>query len=154
MINCVGTVSLFVNDQDRAKDFYTRILGFELRQDAPLYPGAANRWVAVAPKGAETEVTLYLPDENWEHYRQTVGKSQALTFNVQDMNALVADLKAKGVSFTQEPEPQPWGTYAMIRDSEGNVLPGGEMQGHFAITNNMEALKLAARCFWHLAPRG
>jgi hypothetical protein len=35
-----------------------------------------------------------------------------------------------------------------------NVLPGGEMQGHFAITNNMEALKLAARCFWHLAPRG
>jgi hypothetical protein len=35
-----------------------------------------------------------------------------------------------------------------------NVLPGGELQGHFAITNNMEALKLAARCFWHLAPRG
>ena len=35
-----------------------------------------------------------------------------------------------------------------------NVLPGGELQGHFAITNNVEALKLAARCFWHLAPRG
>ena len=50
MIDRVGTVSLFVNDQDRAKDFYTRILGFELRQDAPLYPGATNRWVAVAPK--------------------------------------------------------------------------------------------------------
>jgi uncharacterized glyoxalase superfamily protein PhnB len=65
---------------------------------------------------------LYLPDENWEHYRQTVGKSQALTFNVQDMNALVADLKAKGVIFTQEPDPQLWGTYAMIRDSEGNQL--------------------------------
>jgi catechol 2,3-dioxygenase-like lactoylglutathione lyase family enzyme len=50
MINRVGNVSLFVSDQDRAKDFYTRILGFELRQDAPLYPGATNRWVAVAPK--------------------------------------------------------------------------------------------------------
>lgn len=35
-----------------------------------------------------------------------------------------------------------------------NLLPGGDMQGHFSITNNMEALKLAARCFWHLAPRG
>ena len=35
-----------------------------------------------------------------------------------------------------------------------NVLPGGELQGHFAITNNVEALKLAARCFWHLSPRG
>jgi hypothetical protein len=35
-----------------------------------------------------------------------------------------------------------------------NVLPGGELQGHFAITNNVEALKLAARCFWHLSHRG
>lgn len=35
-----------------------------------------------------------------------------------------------------------------------NVLPGGELQGHFSIMNNLEALKLAARCFWHLAPRG
>ena len=122
MIECVGTVSLFVRDQARAKDFYTRVLGFELRQEAPLYPGAASRWIAVAPKDAKTEVILYLPDENWEHYSQTVGKSQALTFTVQDMNALVADLKAKGVTFTQEPDLQPWGTYAMIRDSEGNQL--------------------------------
>ena len=122
MFECVGSVSLFVSDQERAKDFYTRILGFELRQDAPLYPGATNRWVAVAPKGAQTDVILYMPDENWEHYRQTVGKSQAMAFNVKDMSKLVADLKAKGVTFTQEPDPQPWGTYAMIRDSEGNHL--------------------------------
>jgi uncharacterized glyoxalase superfamily protein PhnB len=38
------------------------------------------------------------------------------------MDALVADLKAKGVTFTQEPDAQPWGNYAMIRDSEGNQL--------------------------------
>ena len=78
MINRVGNVSLFVSDQDRAKDFYTRILGFELRQDAPLYPGATNRWVAVAPKGAETEVTLYLPDENWEPGRLCASRPRAL----------------------------------------------------------------------------
>jgi predicted enzyme related to lactoylglutathione lyase len=115
-------VSLFVSDQDRAKEFYTRVLGFELRQDAPLYPGATNRWLAVAPPGAQTEVVLYLPDENWEHYRQVVGKSQAMAFNVTGMNALHADLKAKGVKFVQEPDAQPWGTYAMIEDSEGNKL--------------------------------
>ena len=122
MIDRVGNVSLFVSDQDRAKEFYTKMLGFELRQDAPLYPGASSRWVSVAPPGAQTEVVLYLPDENWEHYKQVVGKSQALTFNVTDMNALHADLKAKGVKFTQEPDMQPWGNYAMIEDSEGNQL--------------------------------
>ena len=35
-----------------------------------------------------------------------------------------------------------------------NVLPGGELQGHFAVTNNAEALKLAARVLWHLNRRG
>src|SRR5690348_8428138 len=97
MITHVGTVCIFVADQDRAKDFYVNKLGFELRQDAPLYPGAKNRWVAVAPKGAKTEVILYLPDENWEHYKQVVGQSQAVTFNIEDMPTVAADLKAKGV---------------------------------------------------------
>jgi hypothetical protein len=35
-----------------------------------------------------------------------------------------------------------------------NVLPGGELQGHFAITNTAEAVKLAARCFWQLGQHG
>jgi catechol 2,3-dioxygenase-like lactoylglutathione lyase family enzyme len=96
MIDRVGTVSVFVADQDRAKEFYTNVLGFELRADNELYPGALARWVAVAPAGAETEVILYLPDENWEHYKHVVGKSQPLTFN--------------------------WGTFAIIQDSEGNHL--------------------------------
>jgi catechol 2,3-dioxygenase-like lactoylglutathione lyase family enzyme len=122
MIDRVGNVSIFVSDQDRAKEFYTKVLGFELRTDAPLYPGATARWLAVAPPGAATEITLYLPDENWEHYKGTVGKSQAVTFNVTDMKALHAALKAKGVTFLQEPDTQPWGTYAMIQDSEGNSL--------------------------------
>jgi catechol 2,3-dioxygenase-like lactoylglutathione lyase family enzyme len=122
MITSVGTVSVFVSDQDCAKEFYTDVLGFELRTEAPLYPGATARWVAVAPAGAKTEVILYLPDENWEHYQQTVGKSQALTFEVSDIAALHEDLKAKGVTFLQEPDLQPWGTFATIQDSEGNSL--------------------------------
>ena len=122
MIDRVGTVSVFVADQDRAKEFYTNVLGFELRSDNPLYPGASARWVAVAPPGAETEVILYLPDENWEHYKHVVGKSQPLMFNVADMTAFHADLAAEGVTFVQEPDVQPWGTSAIIQDSEGNHL--------------------------------
>jgi len=121
-INYVGTVCVFVSDQDRAKDFYTRVLGMELHTDQPIYPGAANRWVSVAPAGAKTEIILYLPDENWQHYSQVVGKSQAVTLDVTDMVSLAKDLKAKGVVFTTEPDPQPWGTSAFIQDSEGNQI--------------------------------
>ena len=122
MIDKIGTVCIFVSDQNRAKDFYTNVLGFELHSDEPIYPGAVNRWLSVAPKGAATEVILYLPDENWQHYKQVVGQSQAVTFNVTDMDALYSDLQGKGVKFTQEPDKQPWGTFATIEDSEGNRL--------------------------------
>ena len=122
MIDFVGTVSVFVADQDRAKAFYTGKLGFGLRTDAPLYPGATSRWIAVAPAGARTEVILYLPDENWAHYQQVVGKAQSLTLTVGDMAATHAALTARGVTFLQEPDTQPWGTFATIEDSEGNRL--------------------------------
>jgi predicted enzyme related to lactoylglutathione lyase len=122
MIVGVGTVSVYVNDQDRAKDFYVNKLGFELRTDQPLNPGAVNRWVEVAPKDAATGIVLYKVDENWEHYRQTIGKSQSLTLTVSDMAATHKALKGKGVELVQEPDVQPWGTYAIIKDSEGNRL--------------------------------
>ncbi len=119
MIDGIATVCIFVNDQDKAKAFYTEKLGFELRQDSPM---GASRWIAVAPHGARTEVILYKMDENWQHYRELQGKSQALTFNVTDMAGLHADLKAKGVRITQEPDAQPWGTYMMILDEDENGL--------------------------------
>lgn len=121
-INKVGTVCVFVSDQNRAKAFYTEQLGLELRMDTPLYPGAPSRWLAVAPHGAATDLILYLPDENWEHYKQVVGKSQAITLDVTDMASVAAGLKAKGVKFVQEPDVQPWGTNAIIVDSEGNHI--------------------------------
>ena len=119
MIDAVATVCIFVNDQDKAKAFYTDVLGFELRQDSPM---GESRWLAVAPKGARTEVILYKMDQNWEHYRQVMGKSQAITFNVTGIQALHANLKAKGVRITQEPDQQPWGTYMMILDQDDNGL--------------------------------
>jgi len=122
MINRVGTVSVFVSNQERAKDFYSNVLGFELRTDAPLYPGATARWVAVAPAGAATEIILYLPDENWAHYEQVVGKAQSITLDVSDLAAVYEDLKGKGVTFVQEPDAQPWGTFATLQDSEGNLI--------------------------------
>ena len=121
-INYVGTVSVFVADQQRAKDFYTNKLGFELRTDAELYPGSDSRWIAVAPKGGETELILYLPDEAWTHYQGVVGKSQAITLTVTDLQTVFEDLKSKGIKFVQEPDVQPWGTFATLEDSEGNHI--------------------------------
>ena len=55
-ITGVQVLSLPVSDQDRARDFYVDVLGFELLRDAQMQPGL--RWVQVAPRGAATSVTL------------------------------------------------------------------------------------------------
>src|ERR1700710_2384483 len=120
MITKVSTVSLFVNDQDAAKTFYTEKLGMEVRDDVPF--GPEMRWLSVAPKGAETEIILYKPDANWEHYRQVVGKSQAITLEVKGLDAFIDGLKAKGVQVVQEPTTEMWGHYAIILDHEHNAL--------------------------------
>jgi hypothetical protein len=62
--------------------------------------------VAVGPHGSETDIILYKPDENWEHYKGVVGKSQALTISITDMEGTVSWLKARGVTFVQEPDRQ------------------------------------------------
>jgi predicted enzyme related to lactoylglutathione lyase len=45
-----------------------------------------------------------------------------VTLDVTDMSGLIADLKAKGVKVVHEPDSQPWGTNAIILDSEGNNI--------------------------------
>jgi catechol 2,3-dioxygenase-like lactoylglutathione lyase family enzyme len=55
-ITHVGTVIVPVSDQDAALEFYTGTLGFETRIDAPFGPG--QRWIEVAPPGAETSIAL------------------------------------------------------------------------------------------------
>ena len=55
-ITHIGTVVVPVADQDRALEFYVETLGFETRIDAPFGPG--QRWIEVAPAGAETSIAL------------------------------------------------------------------------------------------------
>ena len=125
MIKMVGTASIFVADQQRAKDFYVDKLGMELRLEAPLFPGSDLKWIEVAPAGAETSINLYKTDandENWGHYAGTIGKAQAITIQASELEKLAADLRGRGVNILQEPVAEPWGNWMSIRDSEGNIL--------------------------------
>ncbi|WNS45373.1 VOC family protein [Paenibacillus sp. MMS20-IR301] len=56
MINQIGQVMLYVNDQDASKDFWTEKLGFEVLADETDGP---VRWIEVAPKGAATSIILH-----------------------------------------------------------------------------------------------
>jgi lactoylglutathione lyase len=56
-ISAILTVGVPVSDQDRALEFYTGTLGFEVQLDVPL-PQFGGRWLVVGPAGGEATVAL------------------------------------------------------------------------------------------------
>ena len=126
MITTIATVSVFVEDQQRAKAFYTEKLGMALIDDAEMFPGAGMRWITVAPPGSATLISLFPMGEQWEHYRPAMGKPQAFTLHCDDLDATFRELQSKGVQFLGEPQRQPWGSFAILLDSEGNQIVLGQ----------------------------
>lgn len=60
MTTRVLSVSVPVADQDAALEFYTEVLGCELRTDVEVWPGA--RLVEVVPPGSTVSLMLLPPD--------------------------------------------------------------------------------------------
>jgi len=115
MIKAVKFVSIPVTDQDRALAFYTNALGFGIVTDQPMGPGQ-QRWIELKIPGAATGVTLFTADG----HQDRIGTFQGISFLVDDVQKTYDDLKAKGVEFSQPPTKQPWGTFAIFKDVDGN----------------------------------
>jgi predicted enzyme related to lactoylglutathione lyase len=114
----VANVIIPVADQDRALKFYTESLGLEKRVDAPFGPG--NRWIEVAPHGADTPIAICPPGPNVT----AGGKNTGITLQTDDIDAYHAQLKDRGVDVDAEVSrfgdavpPLFW-----FRDPEGNTL--------------------------------
>jgi catechol 2,3-dioxygenase-like lactoylglutathione lyase family enzyme len=117
LIATVGTVFVPVSDQDAALAFYRDKLGFELRADDTF--GEDNRWIEVAPAGAQTVVALVPPMGDGPKPGGDVG----FGYDTDDLEAAVTELTARGVEFEEilrMPAPVP--PMAYFRDLDGNRM--------------------------------
>ncbi len=124
MIKRIKGINIYVTDQQRALDFYKDVLGLEVRNDqAYNYEGKSYRLIVVAPVGAESGFNLE-PAELYASYNQAPGAFLGITFAVADVDALHEQLKAAGVTVSQEPTTEWWGRTMMFTDPDGNQLVG------------------------------
>jgi predicted enzyme related to lactoylglutathione lyase len=114
MIKQIKFISIPVKDQNRALDFYTEKLGFTILTDKPF--DKKQRWIELRIPKAQTHVVLFNTDED----KDRVGRFMNLSFACADVGKTYKELKARGVEFRGPPEKQPWGTFAIMKDSEGN----------------------------------
>jgi catechol 2,3-dioxygenase-like lactoylglutathione lyase family enzyme len=137
MIQKMSHATIYVLDQDLAKDFYVNKLGFEAKADFTAPNGF--RWLTVVPKGqSELEIALLkvgsaAPPETTggETTKKDIDAMAALlkkgwlsagAFQTADCRKTSAELKAKGVEFISEPKDEFWGVTAVIKDPFGNYF--------------------------------
>jgi predicted enzyme related to lactoylglutathione lyase len=127
MITGLSFVSVWVLDQDAAKEFYTKQLGCEVTSDVKLENGM--RWLTVRPEGSTGQELLLMDPAHSMLDAQTAEQVRALVAKgalspgvlaTTDCRADYATLSERGVEFTAPPTDRPYGVEAILRDDSGN----------------------------------
>jgi predicted enzyme related to lactoylglutathione lyase len=120
----IKLTSVFVNDQNRALDFYTKTLGFVKKADI----GAGKyRWLTVVAAEEPNGPQLVLgPNDNpaAKTYQESIFKQgiPSSMFFVDDIQKEYQRLKNLGVKFTMEPTRTTGSTIAVFDDTVGNLI--------------------------------
>ena len=129
MVTRPSHTSLYVNDQNKAYDFYVKKLGFNVNTDVTMDNGF--RWLTVTAPGAPThEIVLFPAGGDMNGFDQDVkdalkllldkGVMGAGVLETNDCRATYEELKTKGVHFKSEPKEQFYGIECIVTDGCGN----------------------------------
>ncbi|MCR2784537.1 MULTISPECIES: VOC family protein [unclassified Microbacterium] len=118
------TVSIFVDDQQRALDFYTSRLGFHVAHDIPL---GEYRWLTVVdphqPDGTQISLEPKVHPAVGPFTDALVADGIPFCIlGVDDVQAEYDRLTALGETFTQPPTAMGPVTIAVLDDTCGNLL--------------------------------
>jgi lactoylglutathione lyase len=120
MINNVGQIMLYVNNQDESVKFWTEKMGFILVHEENMDQGM--KWFEIAPKkDAETSIIL--------HNKELIAKMQpelnlgtpSLMFYSDNLDGLYKDLSDKNIT-VGELVNMPFGRVFNFADNEGNYF--------------------------------
>jgi catechol 2,3-dioxygenase-like lactoylglutathione lyase family enzyme len=122
----IHLTSVSIDDYDKALKFYTEVMGFVKKYDVPI--GGDARWITVvSPEAPEGTQLLLEPNAD---YPAMKALKEALVkdgipftaFQVDDVHAEYARMKALGVEFTMEPTNMGMATIAILNDTCGNLI--------------------------------
>jgi predicted enzyme related to lactoylglutathione lyase len=115
-------------------------------------PSALKRWyedcLGVTPTPADYEQqpwvqqagpTVFEPFPDDTSYFGRAGQGWMINFRVGDLDAMVAQLRGRGLEVTVDPETYPNGRFARVYDPEGNPVELWEPQARDAQSTKMSA---------------
>ena len=118
MINKIGKITVYVNDQEAAKHFWCNQLNFVVTFEKQMGPGL--KWIEIAPS-IESQTTFVLydkkmmltqkPDANVSH--------SSIILSTTDIAAAYEKMKNNGVQVGPLMQ-MPYGSMFTFKDNEGN----------------------------------
>lgn len=115
-------LSLVIDEYDKAIDYYTKTLGFNLIEDTTL--SETKRWVIVAPDGEGGAHLLLAKAANADQELAIGNQSGGRVFlflHTDDFDRDYFTLMAKGVHFVNGPRIEPYGKVGVFKDLYGNL---------------------------------
>jgi catechol 2,3-dioxygenase-like lactoylglutathione lyase family enzyme len=120
----IVVTSVLVDDQQKALEFYTDVLGFEKKEDVPV--GDARWLTVVSPQDREGTELLLEPDAHpaAKSFKKALVEDGMpyTSFGVDDVKADFERLSGHGVRFTQPPTEMGQVTTAVFDDTCGNLI--------------------------------
>jgi len=120
----IKLTSVYVDDQNKALRFYTKVLGFAKKAD---FSNGPYRWLTVAspeePEGTELQLALN-NNPAAKTYQQAILQlgQPAANFFTDDVKGEYERIKARGAEFTMPPTGTKGSTIAMLNDTCGNLI--------------------------------
>lgn len=127
----INITSVFVDDQEKAAQFYTGKLGFRVKHDVPV--GDARWLTVVSPEDPEGPELLLEPTGHpaAKPFKDALYADQIpfTQFAVGDVQAEYERLKELGVEFSMEPTDMDTVVVAVLDDTCGNWIQLAQYQG-------------------------
>jgi catechol 2,3-dioxygenase-like lactoylglutathione lyase family enzyme len=120
----ITLTSVFVDDQAAALEFYTSVLGFEVKTNVPV---GEDSWLTVVSREDPTGPELLLEPSDHpavQPYRDALMEDgiPAISLTVSDIEAEFTRLSAAGVEFVQTPTDVGAAIIAVLDDTCGNLV--------------------------------
>lgn len=118
MINKIGKITIYVNNQDEAKEFWTKKINFIVKLEQPMGPNM--KWLEVGPNKEEfTSFVIYEKQLMLNQNPEANISHPNIILSTEDIETTYAELKANGVELG-ELMIMPYGKMFNFRDQDGN----------------------------------
>jgi predicted enzyme related to lactoylglutathione lyase len=123
VISGVSKVVVPVDDQERAKAFWTDRVGFQVARDETY---GDERWIEIAPPEGPVLVLSPRPVDQPRPSVPDLLPHSPILFTCEDIRLTYQEMTGRGVEFAAPPQRQHFGWWSLFEDPEGTRYALGQ----------------------------